>query len=69
MFFNKFDIMEAYYMYGYHYHSGQDSKEYAYMSRALEAGFSPGHALSYDRLTENGQAIYDSLIHRSLKLS
>ena len=60
--FDKFDICSAYYLFGMEYHSGQWSKEYAYMGRAMNAGFKPGLTFSYDSLTDNGKAIYDNLV-------
>jgi hypothetical protein len=62
MFFDKFDICSAYYLYGSEYHSGQFSKEYAYMGRALNLGFKPSDSLSYESLSENGKEIYDNLV-------
>lgn len=59
--FNRFDICEAYYLFGMENHSGQFSKEYAYMGRASNCGFKPGASLSYESLSDNGKAIYDSL--------
>ncbi len=61
--FNRFDILQAYYLYGSEYHSGQGSKEYAYIGRVLNTGFQPGAwGMSYDSLSDNGKAIYDNLV-------
>lgn len=60
--FNKLDICAAYYLYGSMYHMGQGSKEYAYIGRALNCGFKPGHSFSYGSLSENGKAIYRGLV-------
>jgi len=62
--FNRFDILSAYYLYGSLNHRGQFSKEYAYMGRALKAGFKPGLMFSYDSLTDNGKRIYQNLLDR-----
>ena len=62
MYFNRFDILSAYYLYGALYHSGQFSKEYAYIGRALNAGFNPGPLFSYKSMSDNGKAIYDNLV-------
>lgn len=62
--FDRFDILSAYYLYGSEYHSGQFSKEYAYMGRAMNCGFNPGPSFSYKSLTENGQMIYDKLVEK-----
>lgn len=60
--FNRFDILSAYYVYGSDYHTGQFSKEYAYMGRVLNCGFRPADSLSYESLSDNGKEIYDNLV-------
>ena len=62
MYFDRFDILEAYWLFGSEYHSGQFSKEYAYMGRAKNLGFSPGLMLSYKSLSDNGKEIYNKLV-------
>lgn len=62
MYFDRFDILSAYYLYGLEYHSGQFSKEYAYIGRALNAGFRPGMIFGYESLSENGKEIYNKLV-------
>jgi hypothetical protein len=66
MYFDRFDILSAYYLFGSDYHGGQFTKEYAYIGRALNAGFSPGPLFSYRSLSDNGKAIYNALcqIHK-----
>ena len=64
MYFDRFDICAAYYLYGSLYHGGQCTKEYAYTSRALECGFEPGPIFSYDSLSDNAKMIYKSLKRR-----
>lgn len=66
--FNRFDILEAYYLFGSEYHSGQFSKEYAYMGRALNCGFKPGFIFSYQSLSDNGKEIYDNLVARRIQV-
>lgn len=59
--FNRFDICEAYYLYGMLYHGGQGTREYAYMGRSMRAGFVPGIGIQYanfDSLSENGKEIF-----------
>lgn len=63
MHFNRFDIMEAYYLYFTNYHSGQSSHEYARLSKMKLKGFKPFHNLSFKTLTENGQEIYKQLVN------
>lgn len=60
--FDRFDILCAYYLFGMNYHKGQFSKEYAYMERARNCGFSPGLLFSERSLSYNAQDIYQSLI-------
>ena len=62
MYFDRFDILSAYYLYGSTYNNGQGSKEYAYMGRALNAGFNPSPIFSLDSLSDNGRAIYQQLV-------
>lgn len=62
MYFDRFDILSAYYLFGSLYHSGQFSKTYRYMGRAMNAGFSPGPIFKYESLSDNGKAIFDNLI-------
>jgi hypothetical protein len=64
MYFNRFDIIEAYYLFGCNYHSGQWSKEYAYTGRCLNMGFRPSPLLDEESLTDNGREIYNSLVER-----
>jgi hypothetical protein len=60
--FDRFDVCEAYYLYGSLYHSGQGSKEYAYMGRAHNLGFRPSASFSYESLSDNGKTIFDNLV-------
>lgn len=62
MYFDRFDICEAWYLYLSEYHGGQFSPEYARLSKLLES-FTPRDTL-YDRndLHENGQEIYNALV-------
>jgi hypothetical protein len=62
MYFARFDILSAYYLFGAEYHGGQFTKEYAYMGRALNAGFKPGLIFGYRSLSDNGREIYDNLV-------
>ena len=61
MYFDRFDICEAYYLFFTNYHWGQGSDLYYRMSRMLDY-FKPSPSLRYDTLTENGQYIYDNLV-------
>ena len=65
MYFDRFDICEAYYVYATLYHAGQFSSEYEIFGRLDRIGFDARPSLS-DRagLTENGQSIFDMLTER-----
>jgi len=65
MYFDRFDILCAYYLFGSDYHSGQFSKEYAYMGRALDAGFNPGPMFGLISLSDNAREIYDNLVREA----
>jgi len=60
--FNRFDILEAHYLFAALYHNGQGSKGYSTLSRIVVTGFVPRHNLTPDTLTDNGQDIYANLV-------
>ena len=60
MYFDRFDICEAYFLYFTEAHEGQTSDKYARLSHTLSY-FEPSPVLKYETLTENGQAIYNNL--------
>lgn len=60
MFWNRFDIVEAHYLFCRDYHVGMDDL-YTRLCRIREY-FKPDPRLDYDHLTENGQTIYDTLV-------
>lgn len=64
MYFDRFDICEAYYLFAAYYHGGQWSKEYRIFGRLHKIGFRPSPVISEESLTENGREIYDNLIAR-----
>ncbi len=65
MYFDRFDIVEAHYLYCSEYHSGQWSDLYARLSKILtKLGFRPRPSLNYDTLSENAQTIYDNLVNK-----
>ncbi len=63
MFFDRFDICEAYYLFFSHYHEGQGSKKYHRLSK-MSRYFKPSPLLSVETLTENGREIYEALARR-----
>lgn len=63
MFFDRFDIAEAYYLFFCDYHEGQASDKYRQLSK-MTRYFKPSPLLSVETLTENGQEIYAALVQR-----
>lgn len=63
MFFDRFDIAEAYYLFLAHYHEGQASEKYRRLSRMTNY-FKPSPLLSVEKLSENGREIYEALVER-----
>ena len=61
MYFDRFDICEAYFLYFTEAHEGQTSEKYSRLYHMLSY-FKPSPVLKYETLTENGQAIYDNLV-------
>lgn len=61
--FDRFDIMEAHYLYYRDYHTGQSSYKYIRLSKMKLKGFKPFQNLSFKTLTENGQEIYKQLVN------
>ena len=66
MYFDRFDIAEAWFLALAHCHGGQWSREYARLCK-LSRSFKPSPFLDVDRLTENGREIYDAACARMLK--
>lgn len=63
MYFDRFDICDAYYCFAVDWHGGQFSPEYAILGRLKRMGYSAGYGgIDYDRLTANGKAIYNNLL-------
>jgi hypothetical protein len=65
MYFDRFDIVEAYYLFFSHYHRGQFSNEYIRLSKIIKY-FKPRFNLSYETLTENGKIIYTTLEKKAI---
>lgn len=62
---NRFDICEAYYVYAMLWHKGQWSTEYQIFGRLARMRFRIAiGAIDENDLSENGRAIYDSLVDR-----
>lgn len=62
MYFDRFDICEAWYLFLCDYHEGQDSDKYKRLSRLLTI-FKPRPSLLHKyNLNTNGREIYDALV-------
>lgn len=62
MYFNRFDVAEAWYLFLSNYHEGQGSEKYARLCKLLKS-FRPSPMLNdEDSLSENGRVIYDNLV-------
>lgn len=64
MYFDRFDICEAYYMFASLYHGGQWSEEYRIFGRLHKIKFRERPSISVETLTENGREIFDALVAR-----
>ena len=62
-YFNRFDIIEAHYVFYSDYHSGQWSDFYKRLSR-ITGYFKPRPNISYVTLSENSKDIYAALLER-----
>lgn len=63
MYFNRFDIVEAWYLALSECHSGQWSREYARLSR-MGRYFRPSPMLSVESLSDNAYEIYRNAVAR-----
>jgi len=61
MYFDRFDIVEAYFCFFTDYHDGQWSDKYKRLSK-IYSYFTPRHSLRMETLSENAREIYDNLI-------
>lgn len=63
MYWDRFDICEAWYVFASLWHGGKGSWLYAKLGQLDRLGFKPGIMLrGRSNLSENGQAIYDGLV-------
>lgn len=65
MYFDRFDIAEAYYLALTHCHGGQNSKSYARLCK-LSQSFRPAPGLDVDELSDNGREIYENACKKLL---
>jgi hypothetical protein len=66
MYFDRFDICEAWYLALSHCHGGQWSREYARLC-AMRRYFRPSPMLSVETLSDNAREIYDRACARLLE--
>jgi len=59
MYFDRFDICEAWYLALSECHRGQGSREYERLCKLTEY-FTPSPTLNVDKLSENARLIYDN---------
>lgn len=65
MYFDRFDITEAWFLALSHCHGGQWSDTYARLCK-LQNYFKPSPLLSVESLTDNGREIYDAACSKLL---
>ena len=65
MYFDRFDICEAYYLALTHCHGGQWSDEYRRLCK-MQTYFKPRSSLSQETLTTNAREIYNTVCFRLL---
>ena len=61
VYFDRFDILEAHYLFLSLWHEGQFSEKYQRLSH-LTSYFTPRPSLRLSTLTPNGRAIYSALV-------
>ncbi len=67
MYWDRFDIVEAYYSYYCDYHTGMWSDEYKRVCNILTY-FKPSPMFNgYDSLSDNGKEIYNNLVRKFQK--
>lgn len=66
MYFNRFDIAEAWFLALSHCHGGQWSPEYARLCKLMRS-FKPSPLLSVSTLSDNGREIYEAACSRLLE--
>ena len=68
MYWDRFDICEAWYLALCHCHDGQWSDSYKRLCKLTRPGFfRPSPMLSVDNLSENGREIYDNACKKLLE--
>jgi hypothetical protein len=62
VYFDRFDICEAWYMFACLYHEGQWSDTYRIFGRLHAIQFRERPSISVDTLSENAREIFDNLV-------
>lgn len=65
LYFDRFDICDAYYLFASDWHSGMSSPEYRIFTRLHKLGYKPGANLSLNTSNENVKSIYGGLVRRT----
>jgi hypothetical protein len=65
MYWDRFDICEAYYCFAMNYHNGQWSDEYKIFGRLDRMGFKISPLRTAENLSENGREIYENLVSQA----
>jgi len=63
MYFDRFDIIEAYYLFFMDYHEGQTSRKYIRLCK-MGKYYKPSSTFSIDSLSENALVIYENLVEK-----
>lgn len=66
MYWDRFDICEAWYLALSHCHSGMGSEEYRRLCH-MDKFFEPSPILNVDSLTENSREIYEAACEKLLR--
>ena len=61
MYFDRFDVCSAWYLFLEQYHEGQGSDRYARLCKLMET-FYPSPLLCYETLNDNAREIFHSLV-------
>lgn len=67
MYWDRFDICEAYWLFFVNYHEGQSSLKYKRLCRLLRSFKPSPFCGTYAHLTENGKEIYKNLVRKEVQ--
>jgi hypothetical protein len=66
MYFDRFDICDAHYLFLSEWHEGQWSKKYRRLCN-MGRFYKPSPGLRYEGLSNNAKEIYDTLVLKEIK--